>query len=875
MSSGRYNGPASRKSAQQVSAKDTAANGVLSARQLSEALTTDAIWPAFQPLVDLQSGAIIGFEVLARWTHATAGAIAPSDFIPFAEASNLIGALTRKIVQEACRRAASWPGNFVLAINLSPTQFQDPDLFQFIASIVSETRFPMNRIHIEMTESALLDDDSVVRENIASLKSAGMGISLDDFGTGFASLTRLHAFPFDKLKIDTSFVRSMQHDSGSRKIVASVVGLGQSLGMTVVAEGVETEEQAAMLRRIGCDVGQGWLFGRPVDGDATEQLLTVSKQQQVTARRKTGSLFQRVHQLETLYEAAPVGFCFMDTDLRHVSVNNRFAEMLGMTPEQMIGHTVHSFMPAREARRVSRDLERVLAGEAVIVDEYRPFNSENAFLVVNQRVDDDAGEPIGISVTAIDVTGHKSMEKTLAETEDHARWSIELSPNIPWAADAKGVVNFMGPNPDPTILTTRDRIADWYSRIHPDDCLRVRREWLGWLPSGEPFETKFRMRLHDDSWRWMVSRAKPHRDATGKIVKWYGLITEIVTTEPALDGKTFPRSSDVRHEPEQDDILPTQHLISMLVRMFDSAPIAMAITTSDTKTSSYVKVNDAYLRLTGLKWDEISGKRLTSDGAAIDNPARDRRHRLLREDGAYELEEVEIAHSDGTIIPTLISAQRTVVDGVSFDVEVIVDVSARVRQQRAIESALKTSAQTDALSGLPNRACFDEVVAEAVARNLLNDRKLAIAYIDLNGFKIVNDSFGHSAGDEVLRTISARLRESFRATDFIARVGGDEFAILLDMDRKFACDMQTHIQETMERVFKPIPIDGQVTFTGAAVGVTFLQEGDTPQTYVKRADDYMYLAKATGERVAVVCFGQILDRPPAHRNDRANSVHNG
>jgi diguanylate cyclase (GGDEF)-like protein/PAS domain S-box-containing protein len=875
MSSGRHNGPASRKSAQQVSAKDTAANGVLSARQLSEALTTDAIWPAFQPLVDLQSGAIIGFEVLARWTHATAGAIAPSDFIPFAEASNLIGALTRKIVQEACRRAASWPGNFVLAINLSPTQFQDPDLFQFIASIVSETRFPMNRIHIEMTESALLDDDSVVRENIASLKSAGMGISLDDFGTGFASLTRLHAFPFDKLKIDTSFVRSMQHDSGSRKIVASVVGLGQSLGMTVVAEGVETEEQAAMLRRIGCDVGQGWLFGRPVDGDATEQLLTVSKQQQATARRKTGSLFQRVHQLETLYEAAPVGFCFMDTDLRHVSVNNRFAEMLGMTPEQMIGHTVHSFMPAREARRVSRDLERVLAGEAVIVDEYRPFNSENAFLVVNQRVDDDAGEPIGISVTAIDVTGHKSMEKTLAETEDHARWSIELSPNIPWAADAKGVVNFMGPNPDPTILTTRDRIADWYSRIHPDDCLRVRREWLGWLPSGEPFETKFRMRLHDDSWRWMVSRAKPHRDATGKIVKWYGLITEIVTTEPALDGKTFPRSSDVRHEPEQDDILPTQHLISMLVRMFDSAPIAMAITTSDTKTSSYVKVNDAYLRLTGLKWDEISGKRLTSDGAAIDNPARDRRHRLLREDGAYELEEVEIAHSDGTIIPTLISAQRTVVDGVSFDVEVIVDVSARVRQQRAIESALKTSAQTDALSGLPNRACFDEVVAEAVARNLLNDRKLAIAYIDLNGFKIVNDSFGHSAGDEVLRTISARLRESFRATDFIARVGGDEFAILLDMDRKFACDMQTHIQETMERVFKPIPIDGQVTFTGAAVGVTFLQEGDTPQTYVKRADDYMYLAKATGERVAVVCFGQILDRPPAHRNDRASGVHNG
>lgn len=167
---------------------------------------------------------------------------------------------------------------------------------------------------------------------------------------------------------------------------------------------------------------------------------------------------------------------------------------------------------------------------------------------------------------------------------------------------------------------------------------------------------------------------------------------------------------------EPHEILPTAHLITMLVRMFESAPIAMSITTSDMKTSSYVKVNDAYLRLTGLKWDEIKGKKLTDGGAAIDNPARDRRHRLLLEEGSYELEEVDITHADGTIVPTLISAQRTVVDDVSFDVEIIIDVSARVRQQREIESALKTSARTDALSGLPNRACFDEVIADAVAR---------------------------------------------------------------------------------------------------------------------------------------------------------------
>ena len=544
--------------------------------------------------------------------------------------------------------------------------------------------------------------------------------------------------------------------------------------------------------------------------------------------------------------------------------------------------------PESDTGPVISNLRDVLSGETTVVHEYQP-------------VEDAGGEQIGISVTVIDVTEHRATEAVLSETEEHARRSIELSANILWSSDAKGVVNFVGPTIDGAAETTVDRIANWYRRMHPDDRLRVRQEWLAWLPSGRPFHTMFRMRLQDDNWSWMQSRAKPHRDVNGDIIKWYGVIVALdawqgneptieqfetsvaMGTANSLTGVSLapwrpiavaneggPRDAepiDARKIANQHDVLPTELLVSMLMRMFESAPIAMSITTSDTRTSSYVKVNEAYLRLTGLKWDDIRGKRLTDDGAAIDNPARDRRHRLLEEEGAYELEEVDIAYADGTIIPTLISAQRTVIDGVSFDVEVILDVSARVRQQREIENALRTSARTDALSGLPNRACFDEVVTEAVALNLLNDRKLALAYVDLNDFKIVNDMIGHSAGDEVLRTIANRLRESFRATDFIARIGGDEFVVLLDIDRKLAGNLQADLQETMERVFKPIPIDGQVTFTGAAVGVTFLRADDTVQSFLKRADEYMYIAKTTGERVAVVCFGQILDR--SHLPQRA------
>jgi diguanylate cyclase (GGDEF)-like protein len=318
-----------------------------------------------------------------------------------------------------------------------------------------------------------------------------------------------------------------------------------------------------------------------------------------------------------------------------------------------------------------------------------------------------------------------------------------------------------------------------------------------------------------------------------------------------------------------EEILPPEVLTSILMRMFEFAPIAMAISTSDMETSSYLKVNDAYLRLTGLKWDDIRGKTLTSEGSAISSPARDRRHRMLAEDGGYVLEEVDIKHADGMVLPTLISAQRTLIDGVSFDVEVILDVSARVRHQHEIELALRASARTDALSGLPNRACFDETVAEHIVKRHETERRLALAFIDFNGFKAVNDTMGHVAGDEVLRTIASRFRDSFRANDFIARVGGDEFVVLLEVDPLHLGDVELTLTEAMDRIFKPIAVDGAVVEMGAAVGVTLLQADDTATSFVKRADSYMYLAKQTGDRLAMVWLGQPAGYPASGRAVRS------
>ncbi|MQB22756.1 EAL domain-containing protein [Agrobacterium tumefaciens] len=851
----------------------------ISAKSLQSALLGGEIWPAFQPIVDLQSGAIVGFEILARWTHPVLGAIPPAVFIPLAEQGGLIGDLTEMILGTACVSATDWEGSFVLAVNLSAVQFDDPELSTKILRTVRSSGFPINRLHIEITESALLENDPRVHSTIASLKASGVGLALDDFGTGFASLTQLHAFPFNKLKIDMSFVRSMTVDSGSRKIIASVVGLGQSLGMTVVAEGVETEEQAGLLRRMGCDLGQGWLFGKAQNALETSKLIGNRLFRDLSKRAVPAQLFQRVHQLDALYTAAPIGLCLLDTDLVHRSVNPRFSAMFGLSPDDMLGQTVDSFMPAQEAAKVSNDLRRVLGGETVIVEEYRPAGSDKIFFVINQRVDDDDGVPIGISVSAVDVTGHKAVETRLSQTEDHQRWSIDLSPNIPWASDAAGTVNFMGPTPDSSKIDVKARIDDWMARMHPDDRPRVRLQWLEWIPSGKPFETIFRMRLGDDGFHWMLSRAKPHHGPDGTISKWYGVITEVAAQQSLREQVlrlqsvgtllqqhshegTPVRAQDYYIQPLQSsgetdqysqpsDGLSRSHYLSMLMRMFEGAPIAMSITTSDTKTSRYVKVNSAYLKMIGRSWEEIGGKTLLAAGSAIDNPARNRRHQLLLEQGYYELEEVDIVRGDGTTVPTLISAQRTTINGTSFDLEIIVDVSERMRQQREAENALKVSARTDALSGLPNRAYFDEQLPHRIETARGPQSGLAIAYMDLNGFKEINDTLGHPVGDEVLRVISSRLRSEF-LPHFIARVGGDEFALLIETDRSCAVGLQQMVESRIHNIFKSISLNGRAIMSGAAVGVTTLNHRDDAHSLVKRADDFMYAAKSTGQRIAFV-----------------------
>lgn len=243
-------------------------------QDLRRAVADEAFEVHYQPLVDAFTGAIAGFEGLVRWRHPVRGMVSPGEFIPVAEDVGLISAIGAWVLNRACQDAVLWPAHVKVAVNLSPLQFRNRNLPDEVAAALLRSGLPADRLELEITESLLLQDSESILAMLHEVRGLGVRISMDDFGTGYSSLSYLRRFPFDKIKIDQSFIRNMDEKGDCLAIVRAVVGLGASLGMRVTAEGVETEEQYALLRREGCHQLQGYLFSRPVPCSAVPSLIT-------------------------------------------------------------------------------------------------------------------------------------------------------------------------------------------------------------------------------------------------------------------------------------------------------------------------------------------------------------------------------------------------------------------------------------------------------------------------------------------------------------------------------------------------------------------------------------------------------------------------
>jgi PAS domain S-box-containing protein len=512
---------------------------------LRRGIDRDEIVPYFQPLVELRTGQLSGFEVLARWRHPERGMISPDQFIWVAEESGLIGNLTESLLEQSFRAAASLPEHLTLAVNISAIQLRGQSLPMQIGGAAERAGLSLDRVTVEITESALVANLEQARSITEELKAMGVRLALDDFGTGYSSLRHLHALTFDQIKVDRSFVQSMLTRRDSRKIVAAIVGLGQSLGLLTVAEGVENKAEAEMLVWLGCDVGQGWLYGEPTPARDLPRVVAahraLERNRQPIAMTSADMAFhvaslptQRHSQLQAIYDAAPVGLGFLDSNLRYVSLNCRLAEMNNVPIVAHLGRTVQEVLPDIFPR-LEPYLRRALAGESISGVEMdfhsgtRVGGRKLSTLVSYQPARDEAGEVVGIAVSVIDITERANAEEALKESREHHQSWMTLNPQVSWTADPEGRILDASPLWEAlTGLTLDETVNDgWVKALHPDDVAPTEEAWMESVRKGVPIDVEFRIWDTNDRYRWVRSRAFPRRNDKGEIIRWYGMLEDV------------------------------------------------------------------------------------------------------------------------------------------------------------------------------------------------------------------------------------------------------------------------------------------------------------------------------------------------------------
>ncbi len=376
----------------------------LLARDLSAALAEDRIQPYFQPIVALDSGRTLGLEVLARWNDPVRGEVNPSDFIPLADRDGLLDDLLERLMRRAFASARDWPQHLFLGFNVSPAQLHDRGLATRIADIATAWSFPLTRVHIEVTESGVIDDLADSKRTLERLIDLGCMIAMDDFGTGYSSLTWLSSLPFSKIKIDRRFVAAVTTHRQSRKIVSAVVGLGHSLGLAVVAEGVENAAQAELLRGMGCKLAQGFLFGRPMPSSLVSQHMAEdSGLNKYTRGAVATSLEVLAKELSELHDCDDAVIAYIDLGGRIVATTAGFVSIMNADRRCVNGRPIWEFVAV-----TPETLAEVRAID-LLGESFAPFEEvvpEGSRMLVSIRtVKDENHALLGYCVECVDPKG--------------------------------------------------------------------------------------------------------------------------------------------------------------------------------------------------------------------------------------------------------------------------------------------------------------------------------------------------------------------------------------------------------------------------------------------------------------------------------------
>lgn len=843
--------------------RQSTANFVSLADGLRTAIEKKELTLFYQPQVDLETGALVGAEALLRWERLGLGMLTPAAFIQIAERTGLIIPIGEWVLRNACAQAVQWHHNgfpdLSISINVSSIQIHRSDFGLVLNNILKATKIRPELVTLELTESAVLQEDESVQKFLKQVYATGVKISIDDFGTGFSNLTYIKRLNIDRIKIDQSFVQGLTTSETDRYIVESIIDLSHGLKAVAIAEGIENEATLNQLKSLGCKQGQGYFLARPMQASAFTAFAKSKRSsltnfpegdQNKTRSNKELKLERSEEKFQMLFEHSPVGMAMIDHNTgAFKEVNQALLDWTGYTKNELLNLSFWDITP--------REYETQELAQAEDLNKTGHFGPNYKEYIRK----DGTRFPIEISafkMTDIDGTSVAwGVIKNLENTNQNASASAFFNhlKDLDFLLDVVCMVNadnrfvFVSAASEKVFGYTPDEMVGkkMMDFVHPED-RDVTMQTVNKVVSKNyipHFENRYIRKdgeVVDIMWTARWSDTDQLRVAVARD------ITQRKRAE-ALQTTLYEISETIYHTENLKKLFQKIHRI--INKHLSADYLAVSLLDKD-----LIKLN--YVYHLDTKHQESKPLRAEAPASLCYSVLDDAKPKLLTKNELRE--HADYPQLNGAVswigLPLQID-KRTI--GVlelrnyansreykAQDLESLQYISgqiASVIERKQLHDKLQHMALYDELTQLPNRNLFTDRLNSAIARAKRKQSTFSLCYLDLNDFKLINDALGHLAGDQVLKTIAERLAQSMRAEDTFARIGGDELVCIFE---KALTQEQLNklIQKMRELIHQDINLDGKIVNMTVSIGVAnYPDNGTTVDQLIKSADDAMYVEK--------------------------------